>query len=213
VSLNEPIPRNRATDQPLVAQSDVAFQVVDLDNDRQPEILVDMFTGGTHCCTYSVIYRFDMQQRRYIPTSHSWGNSFYQLVDLNHDGKREFVSNDDRFTQKFTGYAASANPLQVWRYERGQMVDRTREYPQQIEANASATLLAMQRVSKNQHEAKGIIASYLADKYSLGRSEEGWQLVQQIYQGEDKGQFFEQLDQFLQRSGYVVSSNQSDAKQ
>jgi hypothetical protein len=204
LKLNELVPRDRPDDQPLAAQSEMAFQVRDLDRDGQPEILVDLFTGGTHCCTYSLIYRYDADQGRYVTTKHSWGNSFYQLADLNNDGVLEFQSRDDRFTNRFTSYAASANPLQIWRYEQGKLVDRTKDYPQAVEGSATMTLLAMQRVSSERQEAKGVVASYLADKHSQGRAEEGWQLVEKLYLGADKVQFFEQLQRVLQETGYAA---------
>jgi hypothetical protein len=52
-----------------------------------------------------------------------------------------------------------------------------------------------------------VIASYLADKHSLGQAEEGWQLVEKLYQGKDKGQFFEQLNGVLKQTGYVAAGS------
>ena len=38
--------------------------VRDLDGDGEPEVLVDLYTGGAHCCFYTVILRFD---RPHVP--------------------------------------------------------------------------------------------------------------------------------------------------
>jgi hypothetical protein len=200
---NEAIPRDRIDDQVLAEQGDSAFQVRDLDRDGQPEIIVDLFTGGTHCCTYSQIYRFDAEAKTYQAVQHKWGNSFYQLVDLNQDGQPEFQSRDDRFTGKFTSFAASANPLQIWRFEQGKLVDRTREYGLQVEASASQHLLALQRVGGYPGEAKGVVAAYLADRHSLNQGSDSWKLVEQLYQGDDRQQFFESVNQFLEQTGYI----------
>ena len=35
------------------------LNVMDLNGDGEPEILLDLFTGGAHCCSYSRIYQFD----------------------------------------------------------------------------------------------------------------------------------------------------------
>jgi hypothetical protein len=200
---NESIVRDRLEDQVLADHGEGAFQIRDLDRDGQPEILVDLFTGGTHCCTYTQIYRFDPQANTYQVASHKWGNSFYQLVDLNQDGVLEFQSRDDRFTGKFTTYAASANPVQIWRFEQGRMIDRTRDYQTQVEASATQHLLAMQRVINSPEAAKGVVAAYLADRYSLNQGSDSWKLMEQLYQGNDRQAFFTEVERFLKQTGYT----------
>ncbi|MBE9031202.1 hypothetical protein IQ266_15820 [filamentous cyanobacterium LEGE 11480] len=200
---NEAVARDQVDDQVLAERSATAFQVRDLDQDGQPEIIVDMFTGGTHCCTYSQIYRFDAEVNTYSPIQHKWGNSFYQLTDLNKDGLLEFQSRDDRFTGQFTSYAASANPLQIWRYEQGQLVDRTAEYTAALESSAQQHLIAMQRVATKPRDAKGVIAAYLADRYSLGQGADSWKLIEQLYQGNDREEFFTAMEKFLHKTGYI----------
>jgi hypothetical protein len=209
---NEAIPRDQVDDQVLAEQADTAFQVRDLDQDGQPEIMVDLFTGGTHCCTYSQIYRFDPVLGNYQTMQHKWGNSFYQLVDFDQDGQPEFQSRDDRFTGKFTSFAASANPLQIWRFEQGKMVDRTKEYGLQVEASASQHLLALQRVGRPS-DAKGVIAAYMADRYSLNQGADSWKLIETLYQGDDRQKFLEEVEQFLQQTGYRNGNTKSVAKQ
>ncbi|MFM2430966.1 MAG: hypothetical protein RLZZ511_2179 [Cyanobacteriota bacterium] len=208
---NESIVRDRLVDQVLADQGEGAFQVRDLDRDGQPEILVDLFTGGTHCCTYTQIYKFDPKANTYQATSHKWGNSFYQLVDLNQDGMLEFQSRDDRFTGKFTTYAASANPVQIWRFEAGRMVDRTRDYQTQVEASATQHLLAMQRVMDSPQDAKGVVAAYMADRYSLNQASDSWKLMEQLYQGGDRQEFFAEVERFLKQTGYANQSGSAIA--
>ncbi len=209
---NEAIPRDQVDDQVLAEQADTAFQVRDLDQDGQPEIIVDLFTGGTHCCTYSQIYRFDPAIGNYQAIQHKWGNSFYQLVDFDQDGQPEFQSRDDRFTGKFTSFAASANPLQIWRFEQGQMVDRTKAYGLQVEASASQHLLALQRVSGRPSDAKGVIAAYMADRYSLNQGDDSWKLMKTLYQGDDQQRFLAEVEQFLQQTGYRNGNTENVAK-
>ncbi len=209
---DEAIPRDQVDDQVLAEQADTAFQVRDLDQDGQPEVLVDLYTGGTHCCTYSQIYRFDAAIGNYQAIQHKWGNSFYQLVDFDQDGQPEFQSRDDRFTGKFTSYAASANPLQIWRFEQGHMVDRTKDYGRQVEASASQHLLALQRVSARPSDAKGVMAAYMADRYSLNQGGDSWKLMGKLYQGDDGAQFFGEVERFLQQTGYTSGNINNVAK-
>src|SRR5436190_4683039 len=75
----------------------------DLDGDGEPEVVVDLYTGGAHCCFYSRIYRY--AQPSYVALRHDWGDLGYRLRDLDHDGVPELVSADDRFAYAFTAYA------------------------------------------------------------------------------------------------------------
>jgi hypothetical protein len=208
---NEAIPRDRVDDQVLAEQADTAFQVRDLDLDGQPEIIVDLFTGGTHCCTYSQIYRFEASSGSYQAMQHKWGNSFYQLADFDQDGRPEFQSRDDRFTGKFTSFAASANPMQIWHYDHGKMVDRTRDYTAPVEASANQHLLAMQRIG-NAHDTKGVVAAYMADRYTLNQASDSWQLMEKLYQGDDREKFFREVEQFLKQTGYTSGNSKNVAK-
>jgi hypothetical protein len=59
----------------------------DLDADGEPEVLVDVFTGGAHCCFATEILRFDGSS--YRARSRNWADSGYRLADLDHDGRPE----------------------------------------------------------------------------------------------------------------------------
>lgn len=47
------------------------------------------------------------------------------------------------------------------------------------------------------------LAGYLAEKYVLGESEEGWKNVQKLYQKGDRTEYFDNLYTFLREQGYV----------
>src|SRR5690242_19519966 len=64
--------------------------VSDLDGDGEPEVLVDLYSGGANCCWYTNSYRFDANQNKYIFKLLRPGLSFpYTLKDLNGDGVPE----------------------------------------------------------------------------------------------------------------------------
>lgn len=194
------------------------LRVVNLDKQAEPEVVLDLYTGGAHCCTYSLIYTFNPQTQKYQVFRHDWGNVGYRLSDLNGDRVMEFVSADDRFAYLFAPYAASAFPLQIWRLGQGKLVDITRQYPRQIYADATQHWQAYVENRKACDPTswgscgEGLLAAYLADKYLLGQGEDGWQRLRAQYQG--KGcqfdgkcsgaeSFFRQLRDFLQKSGYI----------
>lgn len=194
-------------DRPLIdwaveAPVSDAFTVRDLNGDREPEVIADFYTGGAHCCTYSMIYHYDAKQQQYVESRAFWGNLGYQLVDFERDGKLEFLSADDGFAYAFTSYAASAFPIKILRFENGSMVDVTRNYPKQIYSHAYQLWTTYQRVKDEDSEVKGLLAAYLADKYLLGQQADGWNQVRKVYQQRDREEFFSSLRKFLKETGY-----------
>ena len=181
-----------------------AFQVRDFDANQEPEVLVDLFTGGAHCCSYSLIYRYNPTTQKYSYTRQDWGNSSYQLQDLNKDGIPEFQSRDDAFAYAFGSYAGSGYPSQIWQYRQGKMVNVTRQYPKLIYNDAYYWWKAfVERRSDQVEYGKGPLSAYVANKYLLGQGHDGWKRAQQAYRGPDRQQFFTELQKFLQQTGYI----------
>ena len=74
----------------------------DLDGDREPEVIVDLFTGGAHCCSVSAIYSFAEGSGKYAPLRHNWRDAGYRLQDLRDDGKLELRTRDARFGYRYS---------------------------------------------------------------------------------------------------------------
>jgi subtilisin-like proprotein convertase family protein len=187
--------------------------VRDLDTDGEPEVIVDTYSGGAHCCTYSLLYRYT--GRRYARLVHGWGNSGYRLVDLDGDGRPELRSSDDRFAYAFASYAATLEPVQVWRYDRGGLIDVTRRFPALIRSDAaSAWRLYLRERRRRPREVRGILAAWLADQLLLGRGPAGWQALEEAYRRGELGRgqrlygypagqrYLAALRAFLRRTGY-----------
>ena len=150
-----------------------ALQVVDLNGDGEPEVLVDVYTGGAHCCFYDAVYRYASSS--YLPSSHWWGNQSYRLEDLDGDGRPEFVSYDDAFSGAFTSYAASFWPPRVLDYDAATTSgfrDLTRSFPAVVRKDQRDALHALRRARRQHYETLGAVAAYVADLYLLGRGRE-----------------------------------------
>lgn len=204
ILLDRQMPQESEYDRPVASIADEnALPVVDLDGDKEPEIIADFYTGGAHCCTYSLIYRYNSAQNSYTSIRHDWGNVGYRLKDLNQDGLPEFDSLDDRFAYAFSSYAGSGFPLQIWQYRQGEMANVTRRYPQLIKNHAYQVWQGYTQARKEDYEVKGFLTAYLADKYLLGQGQDGWQRVEQAYRESDRAQYFSELRRFLRETGYV----------
>ena len=51
-----------------------SVSVRDLDRDGAPEVVLDLYWGGAHCCWYTQIYRYVSAAGTYRPLVHVWGN-------------------------------------------------------------------------------------------------------------------------------------------
>ena len=195
-----------------------ALTVTQLDRNDEPEVVLDVYSGGAHCCFSSLIYSYQDNLATYATLEHFWGNGGYQLTDVDEDGVPEFTSRDDNFAYAFASYAASRYPIAIWRYQAGQMHNVTREFPALIYGDAYHHWEEYTQLRNGElfdlpysHAAdypyqdyeKAILAAYLADKYLLDQQNDGWARVQAAYQRSDREAFFAQLQTFLEETGYT----------
>ncbi|MBW4682561.1 MAG: S-layer homology domain-containing protein [Microcoleus vaginatus WJT46-NPBG5] len=183
--------------------SSLAFRLVDLDGDTEPELLIDLFPRGEGCCTYSLIYRYLPASGQYTYLQQPWGYAGYNLRDFNQDGVPEFESQDPRFGLQFAStYEEAAAPIQIWQYRQGQMFDVTRQYPTLVANNSNKLLQDYEdRLSQGQ-DVRPVLAAYLANQFLLGQGRQAWSDVQSNYGGSDRTQYLENLRGFLRSIGY-----------
>jgi hypothetical protein len=146
-----------------------ALQVVDLNGDGEPEVLVDAYSGGAHCCALTEILAFN--GTGYGVTEAYWGNTGYELQDLDVDGKPELVGYDDAFAGAFSSFAASFFPPRVVDYDpsvKGALRDVTDHFVALIRKNQRQALHALKRARRQHYETLGIVAAYVADMYLIG---------------------------------------------
>jgi hypothetical protein len=190
---------------------DAPLQVADLDGDGEPEILVDIYTGGAHCCALTEILRFN--GTTYAPFEASWGNIGYDLQDLNGDGRPEFVTADDAFSYAFSSYAGSFHPPLVLDYDataKGSFRDVTRSFPALVRENMKEALHTLAVARRKHYETLGVVSAYVADLYLLGRGREAQPYLRRARKrgdlrnatGKAPRNFDRQLLAFLHKQGY-----------
>jgi hypothetical protein len=147
--------------------SRMTLRLLDVWGDAQPEALLEIFTGGAHCCTVLVAVLTD-EGKAGRTLLHEWGNAGW--IGERRNGTYSFVSGDDRFAYAFTSYAASAFPMQVWTIDAGgRLVDVTRSRPDLIRPHAAElwrTYLAER--GKHSSDVRGVLAAWCGDQYLLG---------------------------------------------
>jgi hypothetical protein len=144
---------------PAGVVSGTSLKVADLDGDGEPEVLVDLYTGGAHCCTVTEVLRFD--GTGYAVTKRNFADFGYTL-----DGAT-FVTGDPRFAYAFASFADSAFPVQLLSFGAAGWRDVTKTQPATLTADA-ARWLKEYKQRRSGTRALGVLAAWVADEYRLG---------------------------------------------
>ncbi|HEU0023875.1 MAG TPA: hypothetical protein VFQ12_04570 [Thermoleophilaceae bacterium] len=198
------------------AAKDDSVVLRDLDADREPEVIVDLFTGGAHCCTVSTIYSF-VEGAGYSRLRRNWRDAGYRLRDLKGDGKLEFRTGDARFGYLYSSYAESYLPVRILRFSaRRGLVDVSRSHRRWLRADARRALRLYRRVRDRAVNVRGILAAYAADLYRLGERRAARRTLFRALRRGDLEKRYEldfgpvgrayirRLDRFLRKSGYTA---------
>jgi hypothetical protein len=180
---------------------EAAVAVTDLDADGEPEVIVDMFSGGAHCCWSTVV--FVPKDGTYKARLGEWGNASYVLKDLDGNGQPEFFSGDDAFSGAFTAYAGSYRPPRILALIGQKLRDVTRNFPSVISEDITE-IDKLIETYREDGDLRGLIAARMADLALLGRSAEIVPYLDMaIENGEVNAKFKRQLLKFLRKTGYI----------
>ena len=194
--------------------------VRDLDADGEPEVLVDLYSGGANCCWYSISYRFDEVQNKYIAKVLRPGLSFpYTLKDIDRNGIPEFQTVDYRFAYKYGSNADTPRPVRIFNWDAGKLVDVTVAFPRVAAVDAADMYKGYLHYRKVKDvNVRGLLAAYLADSYNAGNGRVAWRRVVAAYRRGDVDRKFAgdagphgkayltSLRRFLKKLGYLRSS-------
>jgi hypothetical protein len=187
-----------------------SVRVRNLDGADPPDVLLDLFTGGAHCCVESELVALSDTGAGLRVVQHDWGDPGYRLRDLDRDGVDEFLTADDRFAYLFTAYAFSALPVRILSFRGGGFADVTDRYLGRVRADARHWRRAYHRTRADLYP-QGILAAWAGDEYRLGRRAAALRFVRhdarrgklRTAMGERRAQrVARRLDRTLRRFGY-----------
>jgi hypothetical protein len=147
-----------------------SVHVLDLEHNGQPDVLLDLYSGGAHCCWIEQVFSFDPGTMTYAMTQHNFGDPGEEIVDLAHNGRFEFLTADDSFAYEFTDFAASGLPIQILTFSGGHFFNVTRQYPKLVARDAARWMKAFNGISKQHYsDSVGVVAAWAADEELLRR--------------------------------------------
>jgi hypothetical protein len=144
---------------PAGAVGQGSLRVVDLDGDGEPEVIVDLYTGGAHCCVIAEVFRWT--GNAYVSVTRDFADFGYTL-----DGGI-FVTGDARFAYAFASFADSAMPVRLLAFRGGAWSDVTRAHPDTLTADAARWMKEYKKRRRGSR-ALGMLAAWVADEYRLG---------------------------------------------
>jgi hypothetical protein len=161
-----------------------SVHVADLDGDDEPEVSLDLFTGGAHCCRMYWAYRWD--GATYVAQEIQTGSSSYTQRDLNRDRRPEWITTDPRFEYLFTSFADSGVPVRIYTYRDGSFVVVTKSYPALVRKDAARwwRIYQRERTAAN-HDNRGFLAAWAADMYLRGLGAKVWPALNAAYRRGD----------------------------
>jgi hypothetical protein len=162
---------------PRVFEGHEFLIVRDLDADGEPEVLVELFSGGAHCCSILSVYKWDEAAGTYTSVKNDFADTGFQLRDVGGDGKWEFVSADARFGYEFTAFAFARFPIVIYELADGDFNDVTKRYPRLIRADARRHWRQLPVFEKDQIPVYGALAAYVADKARVDEGRQAWRQV------------------------------------
>jgi hypothetical protein len=181
----------------------------DLDGDGEPEVILDLYTGGAHCCFLSRFYRWD--GTTYVPADRNFGDPGYRIADLDGDGVKELVTADYRFGYAFTAFAFSVMPIRIYDLRAGKWELVTTHFPDRVRKDAKAAWKTFTRISRNE-EPRGAIAAWAADQLMLGHKRYATRTLNRLarqgrlpgdgFAPKSQRKFVRDLLRFLAKRGY-----------
>src|ERR1700729_2173087 len=109
-----------------------SVHVLDLEHDGQPDVVLDLYSGGAHCCFIEQIFSFDPGTMTYVKTQRDFGDPGEQIVDLGHNGQFEFLTGDALFAYGSPVFGASGLPIEILSFSARHFYNVPRRYPKLI---------------------------------------------------------------------------------
>ena len=141
--------------------------VKNLEPGGSPDVVLNLYSGGAHCCFITQVYRYDAAANTYALVQRDFGDPGARIETL--AGGPVFLSADDRFAYTFAAFAFSGLPVQIWSFASGRFVDVTRRFPALIRKDAAAQY-GRYLSNRKQGLGLGFVAAWGADEDLLGQS-------------------------------------------
>jgi len=186
-----------------------ALTGTDITGDGYPDVIVECYSGGAHCCFQTVVYSLGEWVQMFRAGCES--NCPGEFQDLDGDGICEFVTCDDIFAYRYCAFSDSPLVTVILRFEPGigytvASQDFPALYADEITAHtalAEEVLHGDGLLGFDDTPKCGVLPLVLDYLYS-GQVEQGWEALYHYYRLPDVEAFRADIEQEIARSGYFT---------
>lgn len=161
-----------------------SVKLVELDSSNQtPEIVLDSYSGGAHCCTSTaaLVEQYDSSWRTVdLGTGDGEGINF---EDVNGDGVSEIITYDDSFLYAFSDYASSISPIKIGTLTGSVVTDIT--HRSDLRHRLIQSLRGLEFIAKQSPSLwseNGFLAGWVATATVAGEGAAAWSRMLSNYQ-------------------------------
>jgi hypothetical protein len=185
----------------------------DITGEGHPDVIVETFTGGAHCCFSTIVYDLGPTLTKVLESPES--NCGGRFEDLDGDSVLEFVTCDDLFAYVYCPYVASPMVQVILQYEPG------RGY---VPASPGFAHLYAEAIAMHTEMAEGATAEELGewdattkcgvlplmlDYLYTGRADRAWAEFNRLYAFPDGLLFWAEVVQAVDESPLYVAAGPS----
>ena len=177
----------------------------DINGDGYPDVVVETYSGGAHCCFGTQVYSLRPDGAALIlqkPESNAGG----YFEDLDADGISEFVTYEDSFAYQYCPYAAGVSAKVIMAYDPGQdrFVPASPRFPEQyadeIAANEERAFYAPGELGEWDGTNICAILPLALDYLFLGQPDKAQSEFVSRYSGADTAAKWTEILQIVQSS-------------
>lgn len=168
---------------------------------RNPLVIVKTSSGGAHCCISSLVIDTESETDVHVRTD-SWGDGDFNIRAGTPTKDPVLVGGEAVNPYVFGPFSGTAFVVKIVRYAHGDLVDAAKLYPDIVVADARRHLADyLHEGNGNRPIGKSSLVAYMVDMCRIGRCDEGWQKLGNVYGESDRDEFLPVVLQSLPKYG------------
>jgi hypothetical protein len=183
-----------------------AISEIDFDGSGKKKIVIEYYTGGAHCCFHLGIGELKGNSFVFLDSLYL-GNAGYEISDMDKNGMLEIVTVNDMFAYAFTNFAQSRFPAVIYEFRNNRFHLANEDYEEVVLAHIKELKTELNdyknfECPKDANEdtfntdagaVKALLAPIVADYFSIGRTEDGYNFIKSFYKCVDRDNFIKIL--------------------
>ena len=190
----------------------------DINGDGYPEVIIETYTGGAHCCFGTQVYSLGETPTLILKKPESNAGGLFQ--DLDGDRIYEFVTYDDIFAYQYCPYVSSpfVKVIMVYDAKKESYLPSSPNFPEEYTDDIAEDTIGAERVARANVSESGewdettkcSVLPLVLDYIYLGDLETARSELDRVYTFDDLDQFWNEVMLIIQDSPLYVAKEVED---